>query len=62
VTSGLSRLSDGCSIVPLDGHCTLLCNSIGNTRSVFDVSGQLSASCINVIAPGFTDSGYKPGI
>jgi hypothetical protein len=55
-------LGDGGGVVPLNGHCTLLCNSIGNARAVFNVTRQLSAGSINVISPGFTDSGHKPSV
>jgi hypothetical protein len=47
--------------VPLDGHRTLLGNSIGNTCAVFDVTRQLAAGRIYVVTPGFANRGDKPG-
>jgi hypothetical protein len=62
LTSDLRRLGQRSGIVPLNGHCTLLCNSIGNTRAVFDVARQLAAGSINVITSGFANSGHKAGV
>ena len=61
VTSDLGRVAAWRASVPLDGHRTLLGNSIGNTCAVSDVTRQLAAGRINVVAPGFAYRGDKPG-
>ena len=61
VTSDLRRVACRRTSVPLDGHRTLLGNSIGNTCAVFDVTRQLAAGRINIVAPGFANRCDKPG-